>query len=120
MGKKYFSPMLKKLPFVLFACMVLLLAACATGGSSLPGITAAGNKSSVTGGPAVSGPAYKGGTGAGPSITQPNKGKGGSTPAITSPKVKGRKGDPFNAGPHKVNLKKKKKEKGLFPPGMKR
>lgn len=98
---------------------VALLAACASG-SSLPGITSAGNKASVTGGPAVSGPAYKGGTGSGPSLTQPNRGKGGSLPSLTSPSAKGGKGDPFAASPHKANLKKKKKEKGLFPKGMRK
>lgn len=111
--------MVKRLPALCFMLVVALLSACATG-SNLPGLTASGNKASVTGGPAVSGPAYKGGTSAGPALTSPSGGKGGRLPALTSPSVKARKGDPFNAGPHKVNVKKKKKENGLFPKGMRR
>lgn len=111
--------MVKRLPALFLVFVIALLSACATG-SSLPGLTASGNKASVTGGPAVSGPAYKGGTSAGPALTSPSGGKGGRLPALTSPSVKARKGDPFNAGPHKVNVKKKKKESGLFPKGMRR
>lgn len=111
--------MVKRLPVLVVFAIMALLSACATGGS-MPGITASGNKSSVTGGPAVSGPAYKGGTNSGPALTTPNAGKGGRLPSLTSPNVRARKGDPFNAGPHKVNAKKKKKESGLFPKGMRR
>lgn len=111
--------MVKRLPALCLVFVIALLSACATG-SNLPGLTASGNKASVTGGPAVSGPAYKGGTSAGPALTSPSGGKGGRLPALTSPSVKARKGDPFNAGPHKVNVKKKKKENGLFPKGMRR
>ncbi|UPT68209.1 MAG: hypothetical protein M0D57_06035 [Sphingobacteriales bacterium JAD_PAG50586_3] len=111
--------MVKRLPALFLVLVVALLTACATG-SSLPGLTASGNKASVTGGPAVSGPAYKGGTSSGPGLTTPNKGKGGRLPALTSPSTKARKGDPFNAGPRKVNAKKKKKEQGLFPKGMRK
>lgn len=111
--------MVKRLPALFLVLVIALLSACATG-SSLPGLTASGNKASVTGGPAVSGPAYKGGTSAGPGITSPSGGKGGRLPALTSLTTKARKGDPFNAGPHKVNAKKKKKESGLFPKGMRK
>ena len=111
--------MVKRLPALFLVLVVALLSACATG-SNLPGITASGNKASVTGGPAVSAPAYKGGTASGPALTTPNKGRGGRLPSLTSPSTRARKGDPFNAGPHKVDVKKKKKEKGLFPKSMRR
>ena len=111
--------MVKRLPALFFVLVVALLSACATG-SSLPALTASGNKASVTGGPAVSGPAYKGGTSSGPGLTTPNAGKGGRLPALTNPNTKARKGDPFAAGPHKVNVKKKRKERGLFPKDMRR
>lgn len=70
--------------------------------------------------PTVSGPKKEGGTGGGLPISKPNKGKGGNLPTISSPNGKRRSGDPFAAAPKKTNPKKKKKEKGLFPPKMRR
>ncbi len=99
--------------------IIILFAACAPG-SSLPGITQAQKPGSSGGGLAITTPGGGSSKSSGPAITSPNKGKGGSLPTVTSPKGKRRKGDPFAAAPRKVNVKKKKKEKGLFPKGMRR
>ena len=105
--------------FALFIPLVFLFAACATGGS-LPGIAQPQKPGKSGGGLAITTPGSGSSKSSGPSITSPNKGKGGSLPTVTSPKGKRRKNDPFAAAPRKVNVKKKKKEKGLFPKGMRR
>ena len=110
--------MLKRLAALLIP-IVILFAACASG-SSLPGITQAQKPGSSGGGLAITTPGGGSSKSSGPSITSPNRGKGGSLPTVTNTRAKGRKGDPFAAGPRKVNVKKKKKEKGLFPKGMRR
>jgi len=110
--------MLKRLCAFLLP-VVILFASCATGGS-LPGIAQPQKPGKSGGGLAITTPGGGSSKSSGPSITSPNRGKGGSLPTVTSPKGKGRKGDPFAAGPRKVNVKKKKKEKGLFPKGMRR
>lgn len=98
---------------------VFLFAACATG-DNLPAIAHAQKPGKSGGGLAITTPGGGSSKSSGPSITSPNKGKGGSLPTVTGTTAKRRKGDPFAAAPRKVNVKKKKKEKGLFPPGMRR
>lgn len=101
-------------------CLIVVWLAACSSGSSLPGITQAQKPGSSGGGLPITTPTSGGSKSSGPSITSPNRGKGGSLPTVTATSAKKGKGDPFSAGPRKVNVKKKKKEKGLFPPGMRK
>lgn len=110
--------MVKRVYAVLCSGM-LLFAACAAG-DGLPGITQAQKPGSSGGGLPITTPSGGSSKSSGPSITSPNRGKGGSLPTVTGTSAKKGKTDPFSAGPRKVNVKKKKREKGLFPPGMRK